>query len=150
MLKTIKGKLKSKKGITLIEVIIVLVIMAVMAAAIAPTMLGFLDDAKGKTMLSEARVVYLAAQASIATQAASGITVKNGTYSSTTGAYIGDPFNKMVAELGTAGTGTGTDYDYTITVASGVASNITYTKAGKKITLNPGGEAKVEDVTTGA
>lgn len=51
------------KGFTLIEIIVVLVIIAILAAAMIPTMLGFIEQARLKAMTAEVRAVYLAAQA---------------------------------------------------------------------------------------
>lgn len=47
---------------TLVEIIVVLVILAILAAFTIPTMLGFVNDARGKAMIAEAREVYVAAQ----------------------------------------------------------------------------------------
>ncbi|HHT94198.1 MAG TPA: prepilin-type N-terminal cleavage/methylation domain-containing protein, partial [Clostridiaceae bacterium] len=55
-------KLFNKKGMTLVEVIVVLVILAILAAVLVPTMIGWIDKAKKKTSAAEARAVYLAAQ----------------------------------------------------------------------------------------
>lgn len=54
---------KNQKGFTLVEIIVVLVILAVLAAFAIPTMLGFVADARGKAYIAEAREVYVAAQA---------------------------------------------------------------------------------------
>lgn len=54
---------KSRKGFTLVEIIVVLVILAVLAAFTIPTMLGFVEEARGKALIAEARMVYVAAQA---------------------------------------------------------------------------------------
>jgi type IV pilus assembly protein PilA len=54
---------KNTKGFTLVEIIVVLVILAVLAAFTIPTMLGFVNESKGKAMIAEAREVYVAAQA---------------------------------------------------------------------------------------
>lgn len=54
---------KNKKGFTLVEIIVVLVILAVLAAFTIPTMLGFVEEAKGKALIAEAREIYVAAQA---------------------------------------------------------------------------------------
>jgi len=58
---------KRKKGFTLVEIIVVLVVLAILAAFAIPTMLGFVNDARGKAYIAEAREVYVAAQA-IATE----------------------------------------------------------------------------------
>ena len=55
-------KLRNKKGFTLIEIVVVLAIMAILAAAAIPTMNGILNDAKDQTHMAEARSVYVAAQ----------------------------------------------------------------------------------------
>ena len=56
-----------KKGFTLVEIIVVLVILAILAAAAIPTMLGFVEDARGKSEIANARAAYVAAQ-TIATE----------------------------------------------------------------------------------
>lgn len=58
----LKASAKSKQGFTLVELIVVLVILAILAAFTIPAMLGFVEDAKGKAAIAEAREVYLAAQ----------------------------------------------------------------------------------------
>lgn len=59
----IKKQISGKKGFTLVEIIVVLVVLAILAAFTIPTMLGFVSDAKGKAYIAEAREVYVAAQA---------------------------------------------------------------------------------------
>ncbi len=63
---------KNKKGFTLVEIIVVLVILAILAAAAIPTMLGFVDDAKGKAEVANARAAYVAAQTIATEQSALG------------------------------------------------------------------------------
>ncbi|OFV70167.1 prepilin-type N-terminal cleavage/methylation domain-containing protein [Acetobacterium wieringae] len=62
-MKWFKQQIGGKKGFTLVEIIVVLVVLAILAAFIIPTMLGFVADAKGKAYIAEAREVYVAAQA---------------------------------------------------------------------------------------
>lgn len=53
---------KAVRGFTLVEIIVVLVILAVLAAAAIPTMLGFVNDARRKSIIPECRVCVVAAQ----------------------------------------------------------------------------------------
>jgi len=66
-MKKLRNLKKKQKGFTLVEIIVVLVILAILAAAAIPTMLGFVDDAKKKSEVGNARAAYVAAQA-IATE----------------------------------------------------------------------------------
>ena len=54
---------ENKKGFTLVELIVVLVILAVLAAILVPALLGWIDKAKEKQYVLEARNITLAAQA---------------------------------------------------------------------------------------
>ncbi|MGB5822442.1 MAG: type II secretion system protein [Proteocatella sp.] len=63
---------KNTNGFTLVEIIVVLVILAILAAASIPTMLGFVKDAKMKSQIANARVAYIACQAVITEEYANG------------------------------------------------------------------------------
>lgn len=63
----LKNSIRSRSGFTLVELIVVLVILAILAAFTIPAMLGFVEDARGKAAIAEAREVYVAVQA-IATE----------------------------------------------------------------------------------
>ena len=63
----IQGGRKSKKGFTLVEIIVVLVIIAVLAAIAIPAMTGWIDRANERSSLTEARVVILAAESLLVT-----------------------------------------------------------------------------------
>lgn len=56
------AKKESKKGFTLVELIVVLVILAILAAIMIPSMIGWIDKAREKQTILEARNAYLAAQ----------------------------------------------------------------------------------------
>ncbi|MCR1840465.1 type II secretion system protein [Murimonas intestini] len=53
---------ENKKGFTLVELIVVLVILAILAAILVPALLGWIDKAKEKQIVLNARTAYLAAQ----------------------------------------------------------------------------------------
>ena len=59
------NKMKRKDGFTLVELIVVLVILAILAAFTIPAMLGYISDAREKADLAEARAAYIAAQATV-------------------------------------------------------------------------------------
>lgn len=56
------AKLKSKKGFTLVELIVVLVILAILAALLIPALTGYIDKAKEKKVIAETRMLHTAIQ----------------------------------------------------------------------------------------
>ena len=57
----IKSK-KNKKGFTLVELIVVLAILAILASLFVPALTGYIDKAKQRAIIAEARGVWTAAQ----------------------------------------------------------------------------------------
>ncbi len=57
-----KNGKKALKGFTLVEIIVVLVILAILAAAMIPALTGYIEKAKNKTMVAEARNALTAVQ----------------------------------------------------------------------------------------
>ncbi len=151
---------KKDKGFTLVEIIVVLVILAILAAFTIPTMLGFVNDAKGKAMIAEAREVYVAAQATATEMAASGklndgqltgaldstsvaaVTSQPATFGADTASYqmkkyldtaLGGDLSISsddVATVPTVATLGSTESAWTVTVGTGSASTATTGKIG--------------------
>ena len=57
-----KLKDNKKKGFTLVEMIVVLVILAILAALLIPALTGYINKAKEKSITAETRQVVMAAQ----------------------------------------------------------------------------------------
>lgn len=122
--------MKNNKGFTLVEIIVVLVILAILAAATIPSMLGFVDQAKAKAATAEARMVYVAAQAYA--------TEKKG-MSNTGSADI------ATAIEGDVSNGSHALAPYVKSDANGTISNVTVTDDGKvtKLTYTKDGVAPI-------
>jgi type IV pilus assembly protein PilA len=67
-------KKKGRKGFTLIEVIVVLVILAILAAIAIPSLTGYIDKAREKAVISEARTIQVALQEIAADAYGRGVT----------------------------------------------------------------------------
>lgn len=125
---------KNRKGFTLVEIIVVLVILAILAAFTIPAMLGFVNEARGKAYIAEAREVYVAYQSAI-----SEVGGSKGTLTADyTGANSDDAAGvdgKAVAYL----TGDLTkDAKYKVTQSNGKVTEVEYTAGGYKVTIKDG------------
>jgi type IV pilus assembly protein PilA len=65
MCKKLQGFKKSKKGFTLVELIVVLVILAILAAILVPTLIGYIDKARDEKDYATAQTIRVAAQAEL-------------------------------------------------------------------------------------
>ena len=65
MYKKLKDLRKSKKGFTLVELIVVLVILAILAAILIPALLGYIDKAREKQITTDANAALTAAQSTL-------------------------------------------------------------------------------------
>lgn len=116
----------SKKGFTLVELIVVLVILAVLAAMLVPALVGYIDKAKAEKEYQTASTVYAAAQAVITEAYGKGdLTSGSGTISKTAGIGSNDAKGYGAEVLTLAG------------VDSGAVTNFTF-DYGKKTTTTGG------------
>lgn len=140
---------KSRKGFTLVEIIVVLVILAILAAFTIPSMMGFVNDAKKKAAIAEQREIYVAAQAIVTEQYAKlGETAAEASGVLNLGSAViaaattpeakealKDVTKTMSGYLGTdikAGTGS-TDSVWTVYVEDGQVKRVAYTRDGIKL-----------------
>lgn len=80
-----KKLLKNNKGFSLIELIVVIAIMIILIALLVPNVLGYVDKTEKLAVMEEAKVVYEAAQITMATEWVNNATIftdesKYGTY----------------------------------------------------------------------
>lgn len=64
---------KNKKGFTLVEIIVVLLIIGILLAITIPSIMGYVSQAKDAQYEAEARSGYVAAQTIVAKEVAKGI-----------------------------------------------------------------------------
>ncbi len=62
MMEKLVAMKNSKKGFTLVELIVVLVILAILAAILIPTLTKYIDKANNNALVAETRSVVMAAQ----------------------------------------------------------------------------------------
>lgn len=165
---------KNSKGFTLVEIIVVLVILAVLAAFTIPTMLGFVNESKGKAMIAEAREVYVAAQATATEYEAKGVTVAVSELGSnavsaakaktSTDAQVGEDSSLTMknylatdVDISSSATEPTTKSDqayWVVTYAKDSSDNdipgkigtIVYTRNGYRVTITAGGGSEVEKI----
>lgn len=117
----IRNLFRDKKGFTLVELIVVLVILGILAALLVPALTGYLDKANAQKVKATTRQVVLAAQTLISEDYA-----KNGPY--TADGVISEPLSTS-AENNTCRV-TKTEIARLAEVNESVVTSVSYTKAG--------------------
>ncbi|MCR4689531.1 MAG: type II secretion system GspH family protein [Saccharofermentans sp.] len=88
-----KMRKESKKGFTLVELIVVLVILAVLAAMLVPALTGYIRRAREEKEYQTAATVYSAAQAVITDMYGRGKASGSGTLTNGTSTFGSDVFD---------------------------------------------------------
>ena len=122
--------LKNKKGFTLMELIIVLVILAILAAAILPSFLNFVTDAGRNSLLAEARLGQVAAQVMM-TESANSLEIRNSLQDNPMG---NDRFRSLIDhDIGEGGVFSDIEIN-----DIGRVVGLTYTRDGRSVTIDDG------------
>lgn len=130
-LKAVNGDLKkSKRGITPIEIIIVLIIVAILAVAAIPSIFKFVGDAQNRSLIASARSVYVASEYVVDVTVAQGGTLPedNNIDSEDTALY-----NKIMNRAALSGI----TYTFTANIENDKVSSLVYTQDGTTITIHP-------------
>ena len=130
-------KLKDRKGFTLVELIVVLVILAILAALLIPALTGYIDEANKEKIVSECRMVVMAAQ----TEASELYGKMDGGKLAFDATNTDDKYDTAVKDLSE------TKGDFKIALYDdGTVHTVQYWNSGWTITYTDGtyGEAKAE------
>ena len=162
--------LRKKKGFTLIELIVVLVIMAILAAAAIPTVMGYIENSRKAAYLANVRAVYQAGQSAIAEGLAAGnnitinaagstnagdITIGDTTFTARVAALTGFDSSKIKVlaadDNGTTAKGFADKGYYAVVVENQKITKLygSY-QAGKYVEFVPGADSNVMDTATTA
>lgn len=121
MMATINKKLKSKKGFTLIEMIVVVAIIAILIALIVPNVMRFIRTANQTAANANAKTIFVAAQTYI-----TYLYTNEPGHSLVTGTSTGN--NAEIVKEYLAGNILGNGASGTFDVSKGAVTNATWTK----------------------
>jgi len=138
----------TKKGFTLVELIVVLVILAVLAAMLVPALTGYIQKAKEEKEFQTAATVYTAAQAVITEKYGKNEDMTSGKITGSTSdvtSATGDKYAKEVYTLAGVDSKAVTAYGFTYET-----TNATYVITGGYVTISGSTYVLTIDTTTGA
>ena len=126
--------LKKNRGFTLVELIVVIVIIAILAAITVPALVGYIDKAKNQQLIAECRQSVVAAQAIATESYAAGKLAK--------GSVDADgAFKTEIVKLAEVPSDAVLDYSKFIDAA---VTELSYTRSGKTVLYKNGVYSVVE------
>lgn len=141
-------KMKNKKGFTLVELIVALVILTILAALLIPALTGYIDKANKEKVVAECRSVAMAAQTTASEYYGLNKGLDNATNQGTAITQI-----DKLAEVPTTTTNgtTKSNWHYTITVGTGyVVTEVVFDDGSSSITYKKDASGATEFSTVRA
>ena len=115
---------KNKKGFTLVEIIVVLVIIAILMAALTPVMMGWINEARQGALMAEARTGMMAIQA-LSAEHGVQFTITAATGTPLAGLAVANGTNNQTARFLTLVEGVRTPQGYSAVVYNGATMTVT-------------------------
>lgn len=136
-LQKIYKKSKEQKGFTLVEMIVVLVIIAILAAITIPALLKYIDKARDKQIVIDARTAYLAAETAVSeAYASNAMPTKNPITFGSGASAESDPKDKAFQDNAHNLTGVTKTYKCKVTLNGNEISQIEFEEDSKVATMN--------------
>lgn len=134
---------RSRGGFTLVEVLVVMVILAILAAVTVPTFTGYIDKAKEEVYLTEARLVSTGVQTYIIEQYAQGTLDREHIKTDLMGYGMGEPDHVLTDLLRGSYTAGASITSVVVDTRNGVYEGMIYEVEGYEIEIMQGKTAVI-------